>query len=185
MYEIVSCPDKRAQESPDIDAKKAWHASPLFRKTIADDEIISFPEGIDKRLQTRKIIAVITIAHNNVSASRSVDPTCQGVPITLSGNRNNTGSHFLAIAGEPSVLPLSATRISADISASERNVWISRMHRGSVRRSFKQGIKIVNSGSKLDNCFIYSPYFSCSMSKNYHIQSEKSNNVIKSVKNEL
>ena len=63
--------------------------------------------------------------------------------------------------------------ISADISASERNVWISRMHRGSVRRSFKQGIKIVNSGSKLDNCFIYSPYFSCSMSKNYHIQSEK------------
>ena len=85
----------REHRNPQISMQKR-HGTHLHcsGKTIADDEIISFPEGIDKRLQTRKIIAVITIAHNNVSASRSVDPTCQGVPITLSGNRNNTGSHF-------------------------------------------------------------------------------------------
>ena len=71
----------REHRNPQISMQKR-HGTLLHcsGKTIADDEIISFPEGIDKRLQTRKIIAVITIAHNNVSASRSVDPTCQAFP---------------------------------------------------------------------------------------------------------
>src|SRR5688572_27069553 len=72
-------------------------------------------------------------------------PPNKAAPYPRTGTGTNFAPSAAAISREPSVLPLSATRISAEIPLDSMNCLAFRMHVANVSASLRQGMSTVSS----------------------------------------
>src|SRR5712664_3155153 len=64
-------------------------------KTTALDQIVPFPQLIEKPWNLRKIVAVVGVSHNNEPAAGRRDSAHECVAVTSFGNGDHAGAQLL------------------------------------------------------------------------------------------
>ena len=92
------------------------HASAARLEPAALHEVVPFAKALDELRQLAEVVAVVRVAHDDEPPARGVDAAHQGGAVAAIGDRNEPRAFGpVAIAGESSVLPLSATTTSPAI----------------------------------------------------------------------
>ena len=116
-------------------------------EAVAHHQVVALAQLLDERLDRREVVAVVGVAHDDVSAAGGGDAAdaarCRSPWPRPATTRAPSRS---AIACEPSVLPLSAIDDFAAIPCSRKARCAFSMQLASVSASFRQGITTENSG---------------------------------------
>ena len=116
-------------------------------EAVAHDQLVSRAKLRDEIVKPAEIVAVVGIAHDDVTAARGMDAAAQRAAVAAFGDRHERAPAASAIACEPSVLPLSAIRISPSTPLRSRYARAFRMQDARVSASLRQGIRMLSSHS--------------------------------------
>jgi len=114
-------------------------------EAVTHDEIGPAPKLAQKPLEPGEIVAIVGVAHDDITPSGGRDASAQRRTVAAFGNRHDARPLASAIACDPSLLPLSATSTSPSTAARLRKSCALSMQRPAVSASFRHGIKIVSS----------------------------------------